>query len=78
MGDMEGEPDFPALFKNRSKIKLKKKFFQMKNGTILKIKTNRNYYVYERDLHPPQYLALYAEYFLELLKELIILIKRRL
>ena len=48
---MCGEPKSKhALIQKRSEIKKKNKFFLTENKErYLKLKTNRNYYVYERD-----------------------------
>ena len=59
---MCGEPRSKhALIQKRPEIK-KNKFFYMKVRATLKLKTNRNYSVYERAF-PPQRPALYAKVF---------------
>ena len=47
---MYGEPKSkPTLIRKHSEIKLKKQvFLNSKLGAILKLKTNRNYFMYER------------------------------
>ena len=53
---VEMEPGILALFKKRSEIKQKRVF---STESKEQLKTNRNYYVYEEWLPPPQYLHQY-------------------
>ena len=53
----------------------KNSFFYQKQEATLKLKTNRNYSVYERWMPPPQY-PLFTHFFLELSKKVLILVAR--
>ena len=55
-----GEPDFPALFKNRPEINLKKKVFQLKIRSNIDTQIKQKSLRIQVGLSPPQYLALYG------------------
>ena len=61
---MEDEPDLTTIFEKRTEFKyIKKHIFDWKQRATSKLKTNRNYSVYE-GLPFFQYAALYAKVWL--------------